>query len=244
MVLSSPVALEVDDSDARAGCVGNLVRNREETATAPHHASARQQGCEARRRAGRSTACGTIARRFRLAGDPRASLRIAAAAVGAPQLPISLRLGAKFPGTDFPVDPNLLPLTEGQTDLEIALEGGRLLQALPLHVAGFIGYRWRLEDADRQRKPGDELFARLGAGGRMGAGYLELAIEGLRGGELEQQGLKLQTAQRRLVQLLPTIGWSCGNVQMEVTGRFNLEGRNLPSGSSFNAGVLVPWSLR
>lgn len=34
-----------------------------------------------------------------------------------------------------------------------------------------------------------------------------------------------------------------GGAELELTGRFNVTGRNLPSGSAVNAGVVVPWIL-
>jgi len=176
-------------------------------------------------------------------GDPRISARVGTALIGRPQIPLSLRASVKLPGSEFPVDPNLIPLTEGQTDFEIAAEMGHALAGPALHVMGWLGYRWRFEDGDRARKPGNERFARLGLGGDVRAMRWELALEALAGLPLEQQGLSLETARRRLVQLAPTIGWNVGAAQLEVSGRLNLSGRNLPSGPSFLAGVLIPFSL-
>jgi hypothetical protein len=51
-------------------------------------------------------------------GDIRAALRASPALAGL-EVPVALRVGVKLPGSDFPVDPRLLPLTEGQRDLEV-----------------------------------------------------------------------------------------------------------------------------
>ncbi|MCI0433297.1 MAG: hypothetical protein L0271_06580 [Gemmatimonadetes bacterium] len=176
-------------------------------------------------------------------GDPRISARFGTDLVGRPEIPVTVRTSVKLPGSDFPVDPNLLPLTEGQADLEVSVESGHAIAGPALHVVGWLGYRWRFEDAERNRKPGNERFARLGLGGSVRALRWEMAAEALSGQPLEQQGLALETAKRRLVQLAPTIGWNVGSAQLEVSGRINLSGRNLPTGPSFLAGVLIPFSL-
>lgn len=177
-------------------------------------------------------------------GDPRISARIGGGFFGLPDLPVSVRAGVKLPGSDFPVDPDLLPISEGQTDLEIVAEAGRVLAgAYPLHIGGWAGYRWRLRNDDRARKPGDERFARIGVGGPIGTFRWDLAAEGLWGLPSEQQGFTFDGARRRLIQVLPTVGWSVGSAELEVTGRFSVSGRNLPSGPSVSAGLLLPWLL-
>ena len=177
-------------------------------------------------------------------GDPRLSIRIAGDAFGFDGLPVSLRAGVKLPGSDFPVDPDVLPISEGQTDVELVAEAGRVLAGgYPLHVVGWAGYRWRFRNDDRARKPGDERFARLGVGGPASSFRWDLAVEGLWGLPPEQQGFVLEGARRRLIQVLPTLGWRLGSTELEVTARLNVSGRNLPSGPSVSAGFLLPWIL-
>jgi hypothetical protein len=175
-------------------------------------------------------------------GDPRISARIGGALFGLEELPVSLRAGLKLPGSDFPVDPDVLPISEGQTDIELVAEAGRVLPGrYPLHVVGWAGYRWRMRNEERSRKPGDERFARVGIGGPLGSLRWDLAAEGLWGSAPEQQGFRLEGARRRLVQVLPTLGWRVGSTELEVTGRLSVSGRNLPSGPSVSAGFLLPW---
>jgi hypothetical protein len=177
-------------------------------------------------------------------GDPRISARVGGALVGLETLPVSVRAGLKLPGSEFPVDPDVIPISEGQTDFEVALEAGRLLGgAYPLRLVGWAGYRWRFENRERARQPGDERFARLGVGGPVSRFRWDLALEGLWGTAPVQQGFRLDGARRRLVQVLPTIGWSVGIAELELTGRISVSGRNLPTGPSLSAGVLLPWSL-
>ena len=61
-----------------------------------------------------------------------------------------------MPGSDFPVDATVLPLTEGQLDFETSLASGGTLGSLPLYVTGWLGYRLRSENQEAARKPGDE----------------------------------------------------------------------------------------
>lgn len=177
-------------------------------------------------------------------GDPRLSVRAGGALVGLTGVPVTLRAGIKLPGSDFPVDPNLLPISEGQTDIELALEVGRVLTgAYPVHVGGWVGYRRRLENRARARKPGDELIGRFGAGGPLGAIRWDLSFEGLWGKPPELQGYVIEGARRRLLQVLPTLGARIAAVEVEVTARVSLSGRNLPAGPSLSVGVLLPWML-
>ena len=50
----------------------------------------------------------------------RLAARIGSAALGL-EWPVAIRAGIKIPGGDFPVDARLLPLSEGQTDLEVSI---------------------------------------------------------------------------------------------------------------------------
>ena len=97
-------------------------------------------------------------------GDIRIAARLGSELVGL-DLPLSLRLGSKIPGSDFPVDATILPLTEGQRDWEVSLESGFRLADRSTFIMGWVGYRWREENKEAARKPGNELFAALAVGG-------------------------------------------------------------------------------
>lgn len=183
-------------------------------------------------------------------GDPRFSLRIGGELLGLDALPVSIRAGIKLPGSEFPVDADLVPVSDGQTDFEVAVEAVHVLAgAYPLQLSSWAGYRWRFEDTKRGRKPGDERFARLGAGGPVGAAgsrlRWQLAAEGLWGEPFEALGLAPRNSRRTLVQILPSLGWRLrdSGAEVEVTGRFSVDGRNLPSGPALTAGFTLPWVL-
>lgn len=183
-------------------------------------------------------------------GDPRLSFRIGGELVGLDALPIAVRAGLKLPGSEFPVDPGLIPVSDGQTDFEVAVEAAHVLAgAYPLQLSGWAGYRWRLTDDEQRRKPGDERFARLDVGGPVGAAgsrlRWQLAAEGLWGKPFESGGIAPANSRRTLVQVLPSLGWRLvdSGAELQLTGRFSLAGRNLPSGPAVSAGFMLPWAL-
>jgi hypothetical protein len=183
---------------------------------------------------GRSTSSGL--------GDVRVAARVGAELFGA-DLPVALRFAAKVPGSEFPVDATVLPLTEGQADLEVSLESGRALGELPLYVVAWAGYRWRTENVAAARKPGSESFAHFAVGGLAGRFSWEVAADGLWGGPPLAQGITLTQERRRLLQLFPTVGYGVGPGRLEVTGQLPLSGRNLPASYGLSAGYRISWGL-
>jgi hypothetical protein len=175
-------------------------------------------------------------------GDIRFAARVGAELFGL-DLPLAVRVGAKVPGSDFPIDATVLPLTEGQTDAEVSVESGARLGSLPLYVMGWVGYRWRSENREAARRPGGERFGHLAFGGFVGDLTWEVAADGLFGQAPLAQGILLTGERRRLIQLLPTVGYQVGPGRLEVTGQIPLAGRVLPAGVGMSAGYRVGWGL-
>lgn len=150
-----------------------------------------------------------------------------------------------MPGSQFPVDATIVPLGEGQRDVELSLETGWAFgDVLPVYLLGWVGYRWRALNSDIDRKPGDERFAHVAAGGARGAFHVELAAEVLNGVAPRQLGIELLTARRRLVQLQPTLAYQVGRGAVEITALLPLAGRNLPSGPGTSIGYRISWGAR
>ncbi len=174
-------------------------------------------------------------------GDVRAAVRLS------PELfyrdwPVSLRAGIKLPGSRFPVDATVLPLSEGQTDVELALETGRAFAGGALYALGWVGYRWRLGRSTAERNPGDELFVHAAVGGNAGPLRWELAGEGLVGRPPTQQGLELATDRRRLFQLSPYIAWDAPwSGELDLGVQVPVVGRNLPSDPGVSVGYRIAW---
>lgn len=182
-------------------------------------------------------------------GDPRFFLRIGPRALGLnPGLPVALRGGLKLPVGDFPIDVEVIPLTEGQRDWELLVELGHSFYPAPVYVMGWAGYRWRETNDAIARKPGDERLLHVAAGGAAGALRWKIAVDGLWGTpplrRLASTGLEIELEQdtRRLVQLVPTVGGAVGPGTVELGARIPVDGQNLPAGPALTLGYFVNWT--
>jgi hypothetical protein len=175
-------------------------------------------------------------------GDIRLAARISPQILDF-DLPIAARFGVKIPGSEFPVDATVLPLTEGQRDWELALEGGSSIGSWPVYAMGWIGYRWREEHTEVSRHPGDELFGHVAIGGVFSGISLELAADGLWGKAPLAQGFLLTGDKRQLLQLQPTVGIRVGPGHLEANVQIPLSGQNLPIGTGFSIGYRFSWGL-
>ncbi len=177
-------------------------------------------------------------------GDLRLAARVGRPALLGVDIPVTLRFGAKLPGSEFPVDATVLPLTEGQRDWEATLESGYGFQELPLYLVAWLGYRWREENVKAARDPGDEVFGHLAVGGTLGDLSWEVAGDGLRGRPPTAQGFVLKGDARRLVQVLPALGYPAGPGRLELSAQIPVLGKNLPVGKGISLGYRMTWGLR
>jgi hypothetical protein len=175
-------------------------------------------------------------------GDLRFAARAGSRLVGL-DLPLAVRAGLKVPGSDFPVDATVIPLTEGQVDVELSAESGVFLGDLPVYAMAWVGYRWRGTNEDADRKPGNETFGHVAIGGFAGAFSWEVAADGLVGAAPVAQGITLEGEKRRLLQIFPTLGYGVGPGRFEVTAQIPVLGRNLPVASGLSLGYRWAWGM-
>ena len=175
-------------------------------------------------------------------GDVRVAGRIGSEFFGL-TVPLALRAGVKVPGSDFDVDATVLPLSEGQVDFETSLESGTMLGSLPLYVMGWVGYRWRTENVKAARKPGDEGYGHVALGVFTDEFLIEIAADGLWGRVPEAQGIRLDGERRRLLQLIPTVGYQLGSGRLEFSTQVPVYGRSLPSGVGMSLGYRLAWGI-
>lgn len=173
-------------------------------------------------------------------GDLRVSLRVSPDLFGM-SAPVAVRAGVKLPGSEFPIDATIIPLTEGQRDWEVSMESGHAFGRIPFYLLGWVGYRWREENRKAARKPGDEIFTHIAVGGNTRAARWELAVETLDGRPPRQLGLSLSGSRRELFELAPTLGRRVGRGELEVTGLLPVTGRDLPAGAGYSVGYRVHW---
>jgi hypothetical protein len=118
------------------------------------------------------------------------------------------------------------------------------LNFLPVYVAAWAGYRWRSYSEVRDYQPGDETFGHMAVGGAVGELTLEVGADALWGEAPTALGLTLSdTEARRMLQLVPTVGYPVGPGKLEVTGQIPLAGRNLPNGAGIGVGYRMTWGL-
>jgi len=175
-------------------------------------------------------------------GDLRVALRASPDLIGL-RFPIALRAGFKIPGSTFPIDATIIPLTEGQRDVETSVETGHAFRSAPLYVMAWSGYRWRAENRRASRRPGDERFSHLAIGGTIGGTRLEVAADHLYGAPPRQLGFVVNSP-RRILQLAPTISRPVGIGTLDATAVVPIVGRNLPTGPAFSVGYRLQWGQR
>lgn len=178
-------------------------------------------------------------------GDVRTYVRVSPEVLGAGHLPlaVALRGGVKFPATQFPVDAEVIPLTEGQTDWELFLELGKSLYPAPVYLAAWLGYRIRTRNDRIRFQPGDEKLLYVAVGGHFGHLTWKTAFNGLWGVSPTIEGIEISSASRRLLELVPEVGWDLGPFIPTVGVKLDVDGRNFPRGPTLKAGVFVPWTV-
>ena len=181
-------------------------------------------------------------------GDPRVFLRAGPSLVGVESLPVAVavRGGVKLTTGTFENDAETISLSQGQRDWEVLLEVGKSLHPLPVYVAGWTGYRWREENEEIGRDPGNEWVFYAAAGGNVRRLRWKAAVDGLFGQSSIDTRSGFEFAPRELVQLIPTVGWPLGPGTIEASARIPLHGRStrsdrLPASPTFSLGYFWTW---
>ncbi len=177
-------------------------------------------------------------------GDPLLHVRVGPSLIGVKTpFAVAIRAGVKLPFGEFPIDSEIVPLSEGQRDWEVMLELGHSFYPAPVYVMGWAGYRWRETNDDIERKPGDERFAFMAVGGAYNRLSWKLALEAIFGEKwISFTGVRIPLAmsERELVQVLPTVGWALNRGTVELGARLPVMGQNLPAGPALFLGYFIP----
>lgn len=177
-------------------------------------------------------------------GDVRLFVRAGPEAVGLPAIPVTLRVGSKLPVGDFDVDAEIIPLGEGQTDWEVMVEAGLADSDGNLHTSGWFGRRFRLENEETLRDPGDEWFwfwQTAGPGGPIPLTW-NVGAEGTHGGAWVIEGVRVPSARRRLVEVFGSVSYSMGPGHLKAGARIPVSGRNMPAGTIWSLGYFLSWT--
>lgn len=177
-------------------------------------------------------------------GDTRLYLRTAPLRYLGIDFPLAVRAGLKEPVGDFRVDAEVIPLGDGQRDWELLTEVGHSFYPSPGYVSGWVGYRWREFNEETGRDFGDEIFFLVQGGASSGPWSFEVVAEGLETvTDPSVLGLVVESLERRLLTLAPSVGFSIGPGTASLGARFTLNGRNLPAGHALTAGYFTRWGF-
>lgn len=176
-------------------------------------------------------------------GDTRFFLRGSPLRLLGSDFPLAIRGGVKVPVGDFDVAADVIPLGDGQRDWEVMLELGHSFFPLPVYVSGWVGFRWREMNEESLEDFGDERFFLVQTGGEWRGLGLQVILEGWDGETPVIEGVALPNAERRMLQLTPSVSYGIGPGDVRLGARLSLAGRNLPAGTAFTAGYFTRWGL-
>ncbi|MDE2984001.1 MAG: hypothetical protein OXU69_04775 [Gemmatimonadota bacterium] len=175
-------------------------------------------------------------------GDTRLWLRAAPLKWLGSRLPFAIRAGFKVPVGDFDnLGVDEVPLGDGQRDWEVIAELGHSFWPRSVYVSGWLGHRWREENAQSGRDFGNEVFYYAQIGGQLGRVGYKLAVDGWNGAAAGGAGAPGAGFERDLVQLLPALQYDAGVGQFESGVRFALGGKNVTAGTSFVFRFFTRW---
>ena len=169
-------------------------------------------------------------------GDVNLWMRVAPLKYLGVDIPFAIRGGVKLPVGDSPVDAEIIPLGEGQTDWEIMAEIGHSFWPHSLYVNGWIGYRHRQLNEETSINPGEEVFFLAQAGGALGRIQYKIVAEGWDSDTPVQESVPVASSQRQYLQLTPSVWYQTRAGAFELGWRVSLAGRNLPAGSALVIG--------
>ena len=169
-------------------------------------------------------------------GDAKLWLRVAPLKYLGVDFPFAIRGGVKIPIGEAPVDAEIIPLSEGQTDWEIMVEIGHSFWPRSVYVNGWVGYRLRELNEKAAIDPGEEIFFLAQVGGAAGRFQYKVVAEGWNGDTPIQEGIPIVTSQRHYLQVTPSLWYETALGSFEVGWRVPLDGRNLPAGGALVVG--------
>ncbi len=163
----------------------------------------------------------------------------------------TFRIGAKAPTGFFNKDSEVVPIGDGQWDLEVSADFGRSFWPLPAYANLSVGYRFRFEP-DLQTTnldPGDEFWFRAETGVKVRNNLeIKTLVEGFWGQEFtalfEDSNLEINNSERRILYFKPGVGWMIFDaLEFEFSAMFSLSGKNYPAGKIYILGLAYSFDL-
>jgi len=152
---------------------------------------------------------------------------------------LTLKGGVKMATGQFRNEDGLIPVGEGQWDFDTGVQVGRSFWPLPLYANAEVGYRFRLENKEIIRDPGDEWFFNAEVGYSITRKLLAAAkLEVLRGKAGTDFGFRNRSQIKRITYFNPVVSYYLyGGITAEVGARLSLGGRNFPAGQQLVIGL-------
>ncbi len=151
----------------------------------------------------------------------------------------SIKIQAKAPTGLFNKDTEIVPVGDGQWDLEFVGQIGKSLWPIKGYVNGDFGYRIRFARDVNTFEPGNEFFFRGEAGYTIYPKILvKAAINGLYGGKFHQGDFFFEDSERQYLSFEPGVAFSfIRHITLESSVQFSLSGKNFPAGQVIGFGV-------
>ncbi len=167
-------------------------------------------------------------------GDLRAWVRWKVLALGKGSTPIAVRVGAKAPIGNSPLDAQIIPVGDGQWDLEAFGEIGHSFWPFPAYAELWLGYRARFANDEKLKDPGGEYVFLTEVGVNPSSrSLIKATFDGFWSRRWIVEGI-VTNSKRRIMQLqfggalqFPRPVWT------EAGIRLPLGGRNFPAGPQF-----------
>jgi hypothetical protein len=144
----------------------------------------------------------------------------------------------KFPTGEFVNDAEIVPVGEGQHDVDLSAEVGHSFWPRPAYLSVLAGYRLRGTNRENGISPGDEFFWTAEVGHRLVSRLgVKGVARGLHGQRSTSFGLEIQTLKREVIYLQPGLVWELAPDRgLELSLPFTLKGRNWPAGLTVGLG--------
>lgn len=147
--------------------------------------------------------------------------------------PVSIRAGAKAPIGSSPLNAQVIPLGEGQWDVELFGEIGHSFWPFPAYAELWLGYRFRFENTENLNDPGGEYTYLAEAGVTPGNRALfKVTLDGFEGRRLVSEGFLTATS-RNITILQFSGGYRLGPIWPEIGIRIPVRGQEVPAGNQF-----------
>ncbi len=154
------------------------------------------------------------------------------------QTPIALRIGAKAPLGFAPLDARIVPIGEGQWDLEFFGEIGHSFWPAPAYTELWLGYRARFANETTLKDPGGEFVFLWEAGvNPVPRTLLKATLDGFVGRNWIVEGLPTASSRRVVTLHLAGALNVGGPVWTEAGVRAPLSGRNFVAGPQLVVGL-------